>query len=107
MAASIHDRNQSQGVLILDEIDANVSGDESIAIATMIAKLSSVYQIFAISHQPHLSAQADQHIVVTKEEMSSKVEILNDEGRIQEIARIIGGENPTLQAVEFAKKLRA
>ncbi len=106
MAASIHDKSQSQGVLILDEIDANVSGDESIAIAMMIAKLSSVYQIFAISHQPHLSAQADQHIVVTKEEMSSKVEILDDEGRVQEIARIIGGENPTLQAVEFAKKLR-
>ncbi len=105
MAATIQDKSQSQGVLILDEIDANVSGDESIAIATMIAKLSSVYQIFAISHQPHLSAQADQHIVVTKEEMLSKVEILNNEGRIQEIARIIGGENPTSQALEFAKRL--
>jgi len=107
MAATIQDKSQSQGVLILDEIDANVSGDESIAIAMMIAKLSSVYQIFAISHQPHLSAQADQHIVVTKEEMLSKVEMLNNEGRIQEIARIIGGENPTSQAIEFAKKLRS
>lgn len=107
MAASINNKSQSQGVLILDEIDANVSGDESIAIATMIAKLSSVYQIFAISHQPHLSAQADQHIVVTKEGLLSKVEILNDEGRVQEIARIIGGEDPTLQAIEFAKRLRA
>jgi DNA repair protein RecN (Recombination protein N) len=106
MAASINNKSQSRGVLILDEIDANVSGDESIAIATMIAKLSSVYQIFAISHQPHLSAQADQHIVVTKEGMLSKVEILNDEGRVQEIARIIGGENPTSQAIEFAKRLR-
>ncbi len=107
MAASINNKSQSQGVLILDEIDANVSGDESIAIATMIAKLSSVYQIFAISHQPHLSAQADQHIVVTKEGILSKVEILNDEGRVQEIARIIGGENPTSQALEFAKRLRS
>lgn len=106
MAASINNKSQSQGVLILDEIDANVSGDESIAIATMIAKLSSVYQIFAISHQPHLSAQADQHVVVTKEGILSKVEILNDEGRVQEIARIIGGENPTSQALEFAKRLR-
>lgn len=106
MAATIYDKSQSQGVLILDEIDANVSGDESIAIATMIAKLSSVYQIFAISHQPHLSAQADQHIVVTKEGLLSEVEILNDEGRVQEIARIIGGENPTSQALEFAKRLR-
>ncbi|WP_415408139.1 AAA family ATPase [Sulfurovum sp. CS9] len=106
MAASINNISQSKGVLILDEIDANVSGDESIAIATMIAKLSRVYQIFAISHQPHLSAQADQHIVVTKEGILSKVEILNDEGRVQEIARIIGGENPTSQALEFAKRLR-
>lgn len=107
MAATINENSINQGILILDEIDANVSGDESIAIAKMIAKLSSVYQIFAISHQPHLSAQADQHIVVTKEGISSEVEILNDEGRIQEIARIIAGENPTSQAIEFAKRLRA
>ena len=107
MATTIPKKESKQGILILDEIDANVSGDESIAIAEMIAKLSLVYQIFAISHQPHLSAQADQHIVVTKEGTSSKVEILNDVGRVEEIARIIGGENPTLQALEFAKKLRS
>jgi len=107
MAATISKEKRMQGVLILDEIDANVSGDESIAIAEMIAKLSSVYQIFAISHQPHLSAKAQQHIVVTKESGSSCVEVLNDEGRVQEIARIIAGENPTSAALEFAKKLRA
>jgi DNA repair protein RecN (Recombination protein N) len=107
MAVSINGKSQNQGVLILDEIDANVSGDESIAIAKMIAKLSSAYQIFAISHQPHLSAQADQHIVVTKKGMQSRAEILDDKGRVEEIARIIGGENPTSQALEFAKRLRA
>jgi DNA repair protein RecN (Recombination protein N) len=106
MAVSIGENREKQGVLILDEIDANVSGDESIAIATMIAKLSSVYQIFAISHQPHLSAKADQHIVVTKEGSESQVEVLDDTGRIEEIARIIGGEKPTAQAMAFAKKLR-
>ena len=105
MAATIQE-GQGKGVLILDEIDANVSGDESIAIATMIRKLSSAYQIFAISHQPHLSAQADQHIVVTKDAKKSEVIELSDEGRIDEISRIIAGENPTQEAVEFAKKLR-
>jgi DNA repair protein RecN (Recombination protein N) len=94
-----------QGVLILDEIDANVSGDESIAIAEMISRLASTYQIFAISHQPHLSAKADQHIVVTKESGESKAEILETPCRVQEIARIIAGERPTPQALEFAKKL--
>ena len=107
MAATLPQTSENQGVLILDEIDANVSGDESIAIAKMITKLAQVYQIFAISHQPHLSAKAQQHIVVTKVGESSSVSLLDEEGRIGEIARIIGGENPTPQAVEFAKKLRA
>jgi len=106
MASTIQE-NQSEGVLILDEIDANVSGDESIAIAQMITKLSTAYQVFAISHQPHLSAQADQHIVVTKESGKSQVIELSSEGRIHEISRIIAGENPTKEAMEFAKKLRA
>jgi len=107
MATTIPQKDSKLGILILDEIDANVSGDESIAIAEMIAKLSLVYQIFAISHQPHLSAKAGQHIVVTKEGESSRAEVLNEEGRVQEIARIIAGENPTSQALEFAKKLRS
>ena len=106
MAVSIDSKVEKQGVLILDEIDANVSGDESIAIATLIAKLSSVYQVFAISHQPHLSAKADQHLVVNKEGDESWVMVLDDAGRIDEIARIIAGEKPTAQAVAFAQKLR-
>jgi len=105
MASTINEK--SEGVLILDEIDANVSGDESIAIADMVKTLSSVYQIFAISHQPHLSAQANQHIVITKDENKSQVIELSEEGRIHEISRIIAGENPHNEAFEFAKKLRS
>ena len=107
LASTIPSQNVSGGVLILDEIDANVSGDESIAIADMIHQLSSAYQIFAISHQPHLSAKAHQHLVVSKTAERAKVEVLDDAARIVEIARIIAGEKPTAEAVEFAKKLRA
>lgn len=107
LMASTIDKESRGGVLILDEIDANVSGDESIAIAEMISQLSSVYQVFAISHQPHLSAKADQHFVVNKEAQKSEVRSLDDQERIAEIARIIAGENPTSQAIEFAKKLRS
>ncbi|CAA6804452.1 MAG: DNA repair protein RecN [uncultured Sulfurovum sp.] len=93
------------GVLILDEIDANVSGDESIAIANMIAKLSSVYQIFAISHQAHLAAKADQHLLVTKLKQKSVVKLLDKEGQVSEIARIIAGEKSNEEAIHFAEKL--
>jgi DNA repair protein RecN (Recombination protein N) len=96
---------KDRGVLILDEIDANVSGDESIAIANMVAKLSSVYQIFAISHQAHLASKADQHILVSKQEGRSRAVILDKKGRVDEVARIIGGERPNIEAIQFSKKL--
>jgi len=96
---------KESGVLILDEIDANVSGDESIAIANMIAKLSSVYQIFAISHQPHLASKATQHLLVSKVNDKSSVTLLDKKERVVEIARIIGGEKPNEEARLFAKKL--
>jgi len=93
------------GVLILDEIDANVSGDESIAIANMISKLSLVYQIFAISHQAHLASKANQHLLISKQQDVSEVKILDKKGQVLEIARIIGGEKPNNEAISFAEKL--
>ena len=106
MATTINTDKHKQGVLILDEIDANVSGDESIAIAQMIQKLATVYQVFAISHQSHISSKAKQHILVSKVGDKSQATILDDDQRVSEIARIIAGENPTEEAMEFAKKLR-
>ena len=96
------DRGQ---ILILDEIDANVSGEESIAIANILKKLSSNYQIFAISHQPQLSSVANQHFLVVKEDEKSRVYELEESERVDEIARIISGENITKEAKEFAKKM--
>jgi DNA repair protein RecN (Recombination protein N) len=93
------------GVLILDEIDANVSGDESIAIANMISKLSEVYQIFAISHQAHLASKANQHLLISKFKGVSKVILLDKKGQVSEIARIIGGEKPNAEAISFSEKL--
>ncbi len=98
--------SQDSGVLILDEIDANVSGDESIAIANMISKLSSIYQIFAISHQAHLASKANQHILVTKRDDNiSQAIVLDTQGKIDEVARIISGEKPNREAINFAIKL--
>jgi len=105
MVVALGSRSGAEGVIILDEIDANVSGEESIAIAELIATLSEVYQIFAISHQPHLAAKADQHVLVDKAEGISSAILLDREGRIREIARIIGGEMPGDEAMAFAQKL--
>jgi len=99
------DNKVQEGIIILDEIDANVSGDESIAIANMISHLSKSYQIFAISHQPHLSSKANRHIFINKDSSGSYAKVLNKDERVKEIARIIGGENFDKESLEFARKI--
>jgi DNA repair protein RecN (Recombination protein N) len=92
------------GILFLDEIDANLSGKESESISKVL-KLSYSYQIFAISHQPQLTANADQHFLIEKNNFISSIKILNKEEKINEIARMISGEKITSEAIEFAKNI--
>ena len=93
------------GILFLDEIDANLSGKESNAIANVLSTLSKTYQIFAISHQPQLTATADQHFLVDKKDGVSTVHVLNKDEKIEEVSRMISGENITKEAREFAINL--
>lgn len=95
----------NDGILFLDEIDANLSGKESSAIAKVLTTLSKSYQIFAISHQPQLTASASRHFLVDKQDGKSTVRKLNNEERMNEIARMISGENITQEAKDFAFNL--
>ena len=95
----------TKGILFLDEIDANLSGKESASIAKVLKVLSKNYQIFAISHQPQLSATANQHFLISKENNISLIKELTKSQRIEEISRMISGENITNEAKDFAKKL--
>lgn len=96
--------NHSKGILVLDEIDANLSGEESEGVAKVLKSLSQTYQIFAISHQPHMPALADWHYLVSKDGEKSQVKLLDKDGRIFEMARMISGADITKEALEFAKK---
>jgi DNA repair protein RecN (Recombination protein N) len=93
------------GVLILDEVDANLSGKESMSVANVLSKLAQDYQIFAISHQPQLSSQANQHFLVEKRGDAGVVRLLNHEERVLELARMVSGENITPEAKELALSL--
>ncbi|MBE0491894.1 MAG: AAA family ATPase [Sulfurospirillum sp.] len=96
---------QGSGILILDEIDANLSGKESMSVAKVLQELSRRYQIFAISHQPQLSSKADMHFLVTKEEGKSGVKLLNKQERIEELARMVSAEQITDEARALAQSL--
>ncbi len=92
------------GVLMLDEIDANLSGEESMSVARVLKTLSRVYQIFVISHQPQLTSMGMQHFFVSKD-TRSRVRELDATERVEEIARMVSGEAITQEARHFAKEL--
>lgn len=105
LLASMVGFSDEKGVLVLDEIDANISGEESEGVAKVLHRLSQNYQVFAISHQPHLPSLSDQHYLVSKSESSSQVAKLDKDGQIREIARMVSGKEITEEAVEFARKI--
>jgi DNA repair protein RecN (Recombination protein N) len=98
-------KKDSKGILILDEIDSNLSGKESQSVANVLKHLSSNYQILSISHQPQLTSIANQHFLVQKNDDGSFVTELSTKQRIDEIARMISGDKVTKEAKELAKKL--
>ena len=97
--------SQIGGVLMLDEIDANLSGEESMSVAKVLKKLTKNFQIFVISHQPQLTSMGDQHFLVYKDGTISKTKELDFEQRVQEIARIISGDVISEEAKGFAREL--
>ncbi|MBE3605741.1 AAA family ATPase [Campylobacter sp. RM13119] len=96
---------EGNGVIILDEIDANLSGKEAMSIANILLKLAKFYQIFAISHQPQLSSKANSHFLVEKNGEISTVKELEKDERANELARMISGEHISKEAMEFARGL--
>ncbi|MGB3960944.1 MAG: ATPase [Sulfurimonas sp.] len=96
---------QNGGVLMLDEIDANLSGEESMSVAKVLRQLSKYFQIFVVSHQPQLTSMGDQHFLIYKKGEVSFTKELDFEEKIDEIARIISGEKISDEAKVFAKEL--
>lgn len=95
--------NKYQGILILDEIDANLSGEESEGVARLLKFLSKNYQIFAISHQPFMPILCDYHYLVSKKDNVGSITLLDFDLRVKEIARMIGGGSIDSKTIEYAR----
>jgi DNA repair protein RecN (Recombination protein N) len=102
-------KQDAVGLLVFDEIDANVGGNIAEAVGRKMASLGSSHQVIAITHFPQVASLAQSHFVVTKEiegnrTKSSIHEVVGDE-RIEELARMLGGKAES--AREHAKALLA
>jgi DNA repair protein RecN (Recombination protein N) len=95
--------------LILDEIDNGVSGEIAIKLGNMMMAMSRNHQLITISHLPQIAAKGDAHYFVYKDNSSKKtvsnVKKLDDDERVEEIAKMIGGAKPSKVALENAQEL--
>jgi len=95
--------------IIFDEIDTGVSGEVAIQMVKLMKKMSLNHQVISISHLPQFAAAADHHYKVYKdhseEKSVSKMKLLPQEERVDLIAEMIGGSNPSDTAKQSAKEL--
>lgn len=95
--------------MIFDEIDTGISGRTAQVVGEKILDLSKKRQVISISHLPQIAALAQNHILITKSDEGdftiSKTEKIEDEKRVEEISRLIGGVNITDITLHSAREM--
>lgn len=95
--------------LIFDEIDTGISGEVALQMVRMMKEISQNHQVICITHLPQVAGQGDLHYFVYKDNSSaktvSKIKLLEEGDRIQELAKMIAGATPSASALESAREL--
>lgn len=106
---SAFSRKEGKTSIVFDEVDTGVSGRVAQAIAAKIHKIGQNGQVLAISHLPQVIAAADYQFYIEKisdaHSTVSTVRLLNREERIEEIAKMLAGEDLTEAARQQAEQL--
>ena len=95
--------------IIFDEIDAGISGEIALKLGNMMKDMAKKHQLITISHLPQVAAKGDLHYFVYKDNSDSrsisKIKELTAEERVEEIAKMIGGDQPSTVAFDNAREL--
>jgi DNA repair protein RecN (Recombination protein N) len=94
-------------LLVFDEIDANVGGETAAVVGQKMSQIARRHQVICITHLPAVAASASSHFVVAKRQEEgrtiSEITLLDSSGRVQELARMLGGQ--TEAALRHAAEL--
>lgn len=95
--------------LIFDEVDSGVSGSAAERIGMKLKEVSKGTQVLCVTHLPQIAAQAKNHYKITKRTDDGRtftsVDVLSEQGRVEELARIMGGVTVTDSARDYARDL--
>jgi len=101
--------SQGVGTLIFDEVDVGIGGGVAEQVGRLMRALGAHRQVLAITHQPQVAACADQHLHIEKQstdtETETHIKALAGDQRIQELARMLGGQTLTETTLRHAEEL--
>jgi DNA repair protein RecN (Recombination protein N) len=108
-AAGVHSPVETgTATCIYDEADAGLSGTTGLVLGRFLSEVGARQQVLCISHLPQVAAAANAHVRVSKGEEGgrtrSRLAVLTEDGRLAELARMLGGEGGT--ALAHARELR-
>ncbi|MCR5599360.1 MAG: DNA repair protein RecN [Ruminococcus sp.] len=93
--------------MIFDEIDTGVSGKAAQKIGIKLREIGKVRQVICVTHLSQIAVMADNHLLIEKQIVKDRTEThvmqLDMEGRVAEIARIMGGEDPSALMLDNAR----
>jgi DNA repair protein RecN (Recombination protein N) len=106
---SIEAKHKQLNTLVFDEIDTGVSGKVADTIGKVFRQISSKHQVIAITHLPQVAGYGDKHFMVCKKEEAnttvSYLKELNPNERVEELAKMLSGNEPTEIAKQNALEL--
>ena len=95
--------------LIFDEVDTGVSGRAAQKVAEKLRSVARNKQVLCVTHLPQIAAMGDTHMLIAKSERDGRtyttVTPLDHNGRMQEVARIIGGAQITETTLKSAEEM--
>jgi DNA repair protein RecN (Recombination protein N) len=93
--------------LVFDEVDRGVGGAVADAVGERLQRLAETTQVLLVTHSPQVAARAARHFRITRKGDRTKVELLDDEARVEETARMLSGAVVTDEARAAARRLIA
>jgi DNA repair protein RecN (Recombination protein N) len=94
---------------VFDEVDSGVGGGTAEVIGRKLKAIAANRQVLAVTHLPQIAAFADHHVMVTKESTKTRttvrIDVLDDDERQAEIARMLAGKPPSREAVAHAAEM--
>lgn len=95
--------------LVFDEVDVGIGGATAVVVGQLLRQLGERGQVLCVTHQAQVASQAHQHLQVSKQLKGKRMETalmqLENEQRVDEIARMIGGEKITRQSRAHAQEM--